>query len=196
VFNESSENFFTIENHRHTGWVEVICGSMFSGKTEELIRRINRALIAKQTVRIFKPKIDNRYHPSDIVSHSELSKEAIAIETANELLAYIQPNDVVAIDEAQFFSLELLAICQKLANNKHRVIVAGLDTDFKGEPFGPVPQLMAMAEFVTKLHAICTTCGNMANFTYRISNEDKSRLVGAADTYEARCRNCFNKSLK
>ena len=188
-----SEDYLLQENPNHIGWIEVICGSMFSGKTEELIRRINRVLIAKQTVKIFKPAIDTRYHKSDIVSHTENSKGGIAIENAAEIITYVKPGDIVAIDEAQFFNSEIIDVCQHLANQKHRVIVAGLDTDSKGRPFGFMPQLMAMAEFVSKLHAICSVCGNMAAFTYRTAEETSSIFIGANEAYEARCRNCFNK---
>ena len=181
------------ENPSHTGWIEVICGSMFSGKTEELIRRINRVLIAKQPIKIFKPKIDTRYHDSDIVSHSELSKKGIAIESPLEILDKVKNGDVIAIDEAQFFTNELVDVCIQLAKNKHRVIVAGLDMDSKGRPFGQMPQIMAMAEYVSKLHAICTVCGSMANFTYRTSTENSDILIGASEAYEARCRNCFSE---
>jgi thymidine kinase len=187
-----SDDYVMNENPSHIGWIEVICGSMFSGKTEELIRRVNRILIAKQTVKVFKPKIDNRYHPTDIVSHSEWSKEAIAIQTPTEILDHIQSGDSIAIDEAQFFGNELVQISQQLANQKHRVIVAGLDTDSEGRPFGPMPQLMAVAEFVSKLHAICSVCGKTANHTYRKTKENQqSVFIGAAEHYEARCRNCF-----
>lgn len=188
-----SEEYLLQENPNHTGWIEVICGSMFSGKTEELIRRINRVVIARQTVKIFKPAIDNRYHESDIVSHSELSKGGIAIVNATEIIPYIKKGDVIAIDEAQFFNAEIIDVCLHLANQKHRVIVAGLDTDSKGRPFGFMPQLMAMAEFVSKLHAICSVCGSMASFTYRIADETNEIYIGAHEAYEARCRNCFHK---
>jgi len=181
------------ENPSHTGWIEVICGSMFSGKTEELIRRINRVLIAKQPIKIFKPKIDTRYHESDIVSHSDVSKKGIAIHSAFEILDLVVQGDVVAIDETQFFGPEIVAVCIQLAKNKHRVIVAGLDMDSQGRPFGQMPQIMAIAEYVSKLHAICTVCGNMANFTYRTSAENSDILIGAYEAYEARCRNCFTE---
>lgn len=190
--NTFSDEFPMHENPTHVGWIEVICGSMFSGKTEELIRRINRALIAKQTVKIFKPIVDNRYHSSDIVSHSETSKSGMAITSAHEILGHIMANDVICIDEAQFFDSDIVAICQQLADKKHRVIVAGLDMDSKGRPFGFLPQLMAVAEFVTKLHAICSVCGNMANHTFRKSQNDADILIGASEIYEARCRTCFN----
>ncbi len=166
---------------------------MFSGKTEELIRRINRVLIAQQSVKIFKPRIDTRYHASDIVSHSELSKKGIAIESSWEIVDKIQHNDVICVDEAQFFGPDIVEVAQLLANRHHRVIVAGLDTDSKGRPFGPMPQLMAVAEFVTKLHAICSVCGNMANYTFRKAMDENDILIGASELYEARCRNCYNE---
>jgi len=184
------------ENPKHIGWIEVICGSMFSGKTEELIRRVNRALIAKQSVKIFKPAVDNRYHSTDIVSHSESSKTGIAIRSPSEIMDKIQPNDVICIDEAQFFEAEIVEICHYLAINNHRVIVAGLDMDSKGRPFGFMPQLMAIAEFVSKLHAICSVCGNMAHHTYRKSSDDNNILIGAFESYEARCRSCFNEKVQ
>ena len=188
-----SEDYLLKENPKHIGWIEVICGSMFSGKTEELIRRINRVLIANQTVKVFKPALDNRYHQTDIVSHSDHSKHGIAVENAAEIITYIKPGDVVAIDEAQFFNTEIIDVCQHLANQKHRVIVAGLDTDSKGKPFGCMPQLMAVAEFVSKLHAICSVCGNMATYTHRTASELDEIFIGAQEAYQARCRNCFNK---
>lgn len=193
MLHSPTDDFMAHEAPGRPGWVEVVCGSMFSGKTEELIRRINRAIIAKQIVKIFKPSVDNRYHESNIVSHNELSKNGLAIGSAAEIVEKVQPFDVVAIDEAQFFGQELLEVCQHLANQQHRVIVAGLDTDSKGRPFGVMPQLMAQAEFVTKLHAICSVCGNMANFTYRkAKHNDNDIFIGASEAYEARCRSCFN----
>ena len=190
-----SEEYYFQENPNHLGWIEVICGSMFSGKTEELIRRINRAVIAKQPVKIFKPIIDTRYHASDIVSHTENSKQGTAIQKATEIIALVKKGDIIAIDECQFFGEEILDVCAHLANQKHRVIVAGLDSDSKGKPFGYMPQLMAMAEFVSKLHAICSVCGSMASFTYRTAGEADAILIGAGESYQARCRNCFNKKI-
>jgi thymidine kinase len=195
ALNLHAETLLT-ENPSHTGWIEVICGSMFSGKTEELIRRINRVLIAKQSVKVFKPLVDNRYHATDIVSHSDLSKGGIAIQSANEIMDNIAPNDVICIDEAQFFGEEIVTVCQELANKRHRVVVAGLDTDSKGRPFGYMPQLMAIAEYVSKLHAICSVCGSMANYTYRKAEHTTDILIGASEVYEARCRNCFNDKAR
>jgi thymidine kinase len=178
---------------KDTGWIEVICGSMFSGKTEELIRRLRRAQIAKQKVMIFKPKLDNRYHPEQIVSHSDQRMESIPIAKANEILEHAGSEvQVVGIDEAQFFGSELVAVCEKLANQGKRVIVAGLDQDYLGRPFEPMPLLLAVAEFITKNLAICVQCGNPANRSQRIRASKERVLVGAADSYEARCRRCFH----
>ncbi|MBL0385409.1 thymidine kinase [Tumebacillus sp. ITR2] len=179
------------------GWIEVICGSMFSGKSEELIRRVKRAKIARQSVQVFKPKIDDRYHQTAVVSHSGEKAEAYAVESVAEILALIEPEiEVIAVDEVQFFDREIIAVCQEWANNGIRVIVAGLDQDFRGEPFGPTPDFLAIAEYVTKLQAICTVCGNPANRNQRLINgepagfDDPIILVGAAEAYEARCRHC------
>lgn len=176
---------------QHTGWIEVICGSMFSGKTEELIRRLRRAAIARQKVEIFKPKIDNRYSDKEIVSHDAQKVKSRTIQKAEEILEYALEAQVVGIDEAQFFGDSLVTVCQKLANMGKRVIVAGLDQDYRGRPFEPIPQLLAIAEFITKTHAICVICGNPANHTFRTSGDTGTVVVGAADKYEARCRNCF-----
>jgi thymidine kinase len=173
-----------------TGWIEVIAGCMFSGKTEELIRRLRRAKIAKQTVKVFKPKIDIRYSSSDIVSHSEQSLPSILIETPAEILEHSAGAQVIGIDEAQFFSNDLVDVCNKLANEGKRVIVAGLDQDYKGVPFEPMPQLLAIAEYITKTLAICVNCGNPADKTQRKVVSQERVLVGAADSYEARCRKC------
>ncbi len=177
--------------HRHMGWIEVICGSMFSGKTEELIRRLRRAMIARQKVAIFKPKIDTRYSTKEIVSHDKQKIKSIVIEKPQEILQHALEAQVVGIDEAQFFDESLVEICQKLANMGKRVIVAGLDQDYRGKPFEPIPQLLAVAEYITKTHAICVVCGNPANHTYRKTQQKDKVVVGAADIYEARCRNCF-----
>jgi len=174
-----------------SGWIEVICGSMFSGKTEELIRRMNRAVIAKQKVEIFKPAVDTRYHQSEVVSHNENSIRSTPVQFANDILLLAGNSDVVGIDEAQFFDQEIVSVTRKLANKGKRVIVAGLDMDFKGEPFGAMPALMGIAEFVTKVHAICMKCGGVASYSYRLINSDKKVMLGERDTYEARCRNCF-----
>lgn len=181
---------------RGAGWIEVVCGSMFSGKTEELIRRLNRALIAKQSVEIFKPTVDTRYDDTNVVSHNESSIRSTPVQFANDILLLAGDCDVVGIDEAQFFDLELIAVARKLANKGKRVILAGLDMDFKGEPFGPMPGLMGIAEFVTKVHAICMKCGGVASYSYRLTTSDKKVLLGEKDTYEARCRSCFYEDFK
>jgi thymidine kinase len=175
---------------RETGWIEVIAGCMFSGKTEELIRRLRRAKIAKQNVKIFKPKIDNRYSNSDIVSHSEQSLPSILIDDINELLNFSEDAEVIGIDEAQFFSSDIVGICNKLANEGKRVIIAGLDQDYRGIPFEPMPQLLAIAEYITKTLAICVVCGNPADKTQRKTESSERVVVGASDIYEARCRKC------
>ncbi len=173
------------------GWIEVICGCMFSGKTEELIRRLNRAIIAKQVVRIFKPTADNRYHPHDVVSHDQNRIPSVSVARAQDLLELTTDCRVVGIDEAQFFDAAIVSVCNQLANRGKRVIVAGLDMDYEGRPFGPMPNLMAVAEYVTKVHAICTVSGAPASFSYRLSPEDDQLLVGDHTTYEARSRAHF-----
>ena len=175
---------------KETGWIEVIAGCMFSGKTEELIRRLRRAQIAKQTVKIFKPKIDSRYSESDIVSHSEQSLPSILITDINEVSELAREAQVIGIDEAQFFSNDIVDICNKLANEGKRVIIAGLDQDYKGIPFEPMPQLLSIAEYITKTLAICVNCGNPADKTQRKTTSSERVVVGAADIYEARCRKC------
>jgi thymidine kinase len=179
--------------HHETGWIEVVCGSMFSGKTEELIRRLNRAIIAKQKVEIFKPAIDTRYHVEDVVSHNENAIRSTPINFAQDMLLLAGNCDVVGIDEAQFFDDQLVNVCVKLANSGCRVIVAGLDMDFEGKPFGCMPALMSVAEFVTKVHAICVNCGALASYSYRLSASKEKVLLGEKDSYEARCRTCFNE---
>lgn len=174
----------------NTGWIEIIAGCMFSGKTEELIRRLRRAKIAKQNVVIFKPKIDNRYSESKIVSHSEQSLASIIVEDAEEIVNFSEDAYVVGIDEAQFFDQKLIHVCNSLANKNKRVIVAGLDQDYKGIPFEPMPQLLAIAEYITKTLAICVVCGNPADKTQRKVAAEGRVVVGAADLYEARCRRC------
>lgn len=176
------------------GWIEVICGSMFSGKTEELIRRLNRARIARQKVEIFKPHIDKRYSEEDVVSHNANAIRSIPVESASQILFYANEFDVIGIDEAQFFDSELTSVCTQLANQGVRVIVAGLDMDFLGNPFGPMPQLLSIAEYVTKVHAICMQCGNLAHVSHRIVDGEKLVLLGETDSYEPLCRVCFNKA--
>ena len=175
---------------RDTGWIEVIAGCMFSGKTEELIRRLRRAKIAKLKVKIFKPKIDLRYSTSDIVSHSEQSMPSILVETAKEIFELSEDAHVIGIDEAQFIKGDLVDVCNALANQGKRIIVAGLDQDYRGIPFEPMPQLLAVAEYITKTLAICVVCGNPADKTQRKIISSERVLVGAADSYEARCRKC------
>jgi thymidine kinase len=178
------------------GWIEVIVGSMFSGKSEELIRRVRRAQIAKQRVQIFKPAVDTRYGESQIVSHSELRIPSQNARTSAELLSLVLPEtEVVGIDEGQFFDAGLPAACTTLADRGVRVIVAGLDQDYLGKPFEPMPQLLAIAEFITKTRAICMVCGNPANHTQRLVTNQDRVLLGAQGTYEARCRRCFDPTL-
>ena len=175
---------------KNTGWIEVIAGCMFSGKTEELIRRLRRAEIAKQKVMIFKPKIDTRFSAKAIVSHSDLSLPSLLIEVSDEILILAEDAQVVGIDEAQFFPIGLVEVCDTLANQGKRVIVAGLDQDYKGVPFEPMPQLLAIAEYITKTLAICVVCGNPADKTQRKTYSSERVIVGASDIYEARCRKC------
>ncbi len=175
---------------KDTGWIEVVAGCMFSGKTEELIRRLRRAKIAKLEVKIFKPKIDNRYSMGDIVSHNEQSLPSILVEKASEILELSGTAQVIGIDEAQFFDNDLISICNQLADKGKRVIIAGLDQDYRGIPFEPMPQLLAIAEYITKTLAICVVCGNPADKTQRKIVSSERVLVGAADSYEARCRKC------
>lgn len=179
------------DSPRDTGWIEVIAGCMFSGKTEELIRRLRRAQIAKQTVAIFKPKIDSRYSADHIVSHSEVRIPSTVVENSSEILALARDAQVVGIDEGQFFDEGIVAVAEHLANQGKRVIVAGLDQDYRGKPFEPIPQLLAVAEYITKTLAICVVCGNPADRTQRTTTASERVLVGAKDSYEARCRRCF-----
>lgn len=177
------------------GRIEVICGSMFSGKTEELIRRLKRARIARQRVEIYKPAIDTRYSNDDVVSHDANSIPSTPVESARSILLMASDAQVVGIDEAQFFDDAIVEVCNELANSGKRVIVAGLDMDFKGIPFGPMPQLMAIAEDVTKVHAICVKCGNLANVSHRIVKDEQRVLLGEQHEYEPLCRQCYNKAL-
>ena len=181
-------------NHLRTapGWIEVIAGSMFSGKSEELIRRLRRAKIARQKVQVFKPRIDVRYSHDHIVSHSEMRHESNTVETATELLARIEKGtEVVGIDEGQFFDNDLIGVANELASRGMRVIIAGLDQDYTGKPFEPMPQLLAIAEYITKTHAICVRCGQPANYSQRTFQSEERVAVGATGMYEARCRRCF-----
>jgi thymidine kinase len=178
---------------RYNGWIEVICGSMFSGKTEELIRRLNRAIIANQKMLLFKPMIDQRYHEENVVSHKGSSLIAVPVENSSEILEMVTDEMVVAIDEAQFFDEGLVDVCNKLAQRGVRVVIAGLDMDYMGVPFGPMPKLLCIAEYVTKVHAICLSCGNLAQFSHRTANESGQVLVGAVEKYQPLCRACYNK---
>ncbi|MFV0521520.1 MAG: thymidine kinase [Mangrovibacterium sp.] len=186
------ERDFAHQNNR--GAIEVICGSMFSGKTEELIRRLRRAQFAKQRVEIFKPVIDTRYSETDVVSHDDNSIPSTAVENSASILLLSGGYEVVGIDEAQFFDDGLAQVCVELAEQGIRVIVAGLDMDFKGVPFGAMPKVMAVAEFVTKVHAICMRCGAIAQFSHRLSKEEEQVMLGEKNEYEPLCRSCFNKT--
>lgn len=183
-------------HNKAQGWIEVVCGSMFSGKTEELIRRLNRARIAKMKVEIFKPGIDVRYSEEDVVSHNANALHSTPVENASQILLYATDCDVVGIDEAQFFGNDLIDVCQQLANQGVRVIIAGLDMDYTGKPFGPMPHLMAIAEDVTKVHAICMKCGGLAQYSHRIIEGDKLVVLGETESYEPLCRDCFNDVMK
>jgi thymidine kinase len=185
-----------IEPHRGNttrGWIEVICGSMFSGKTEELIRRLKRARIANLQVQIFKPTIDVRYHPEDIVSHDENTIRSVPVERAADIPRLAGHADVVGIDEAQFFDDGIVEVCNQMALNGVRVIVAGLDMDYTGKPFGQIPNLLAVADYITKLHAICMVCGNIANYSYRKTDHEDQVILGEMNVYEPRCRVCYQK---
>jgi thymidine kinase len=189
MFTESDLN-----TGKRTGTIEVITGSMFSGKTEELIRRMRRAGFAKQKIEIFKPAIDTRYSATDVVSHDENSIRSTAVENSSNILLMANDVDVIGIDEAQFFDKHLVDVVVQLANQGIRVIVAGLDMDFKGQPFGPMPGLMAIADFVTKVHAVCVRCGSNALFSHRMSDKEQIVLLGEKDIYEPLCRPCYNKA--
>jgi thymidine kinase len=186
----------TVNHEEQFGWIEVICGSMFSGKTEELIRRLKRAQFAKQRIEIFKPEIDRRYDEEDVVSHDENAIRSTPVPAAANIRLLADGCDVVGIDEAQFFDDEIISVCNDLANQGIRVIVAGLDMDFKGNPFGPMPHLMATAEYVTKVHAVCTRTGNLAQYSFRKSNKDDLVLLGETDEYEPLSRAAFYKAMR
>ncbi len=176
---------------QRSGWIEVICGSMFSGKTEELIRRLKRARIANQKVEIFKPKKDVRYDEMQVVSHDENAIMSIPVVSSREIYEHVLDVNVIGIDEAQFFDEDIIDVCQKLAIRGKRIIVAGLDMDFRGKPFGPMPGLLAIAEYITKVHAICPHCGNLATHSYRLTTDEAQVLLGEKDKYEPRCRVCY-----
>lgn len=180
------------------GWIEVICGSMFSGKTEELLRRIRRAEFARQNIELFKPAIDTRYDETEVVSHNENSRISTPVHNSSEILLYVNMEtvEVVAIDEVQFFDDGIVAVCTTLADAGIRVIVSGLDMDFRGNPFGPMPKLMAVAEYVSKQHAICVRCGDLAHHSHRIVASKEQLLLGEKESYEPLCRHCFNEALK
>jgi thymidine kinase len=179
-------------SRQSTGWIEVIAGSMFSGKSEELIRRLRRAKIARQKVQVFKPEIDSRFSNDQIVSHSEMRHESSNIRSAQEVLAKVEPDtEVVGIDEGQFFDNELVRVANELAQRGVRVIIAGLDQDYTGKPWEPMPQMLAIAEYITKTHAICMKCGQPANYTQRTFDSEERVAVGGEGMYEARCRSCF-----
>ena len=177
---------------QRSGWIEVVCGSMFSGKTEELLRRLKRAKIANQKVEIFKPSADTRYHEEHVVSHDDNYISSHPVKSSKEIIPLVGDASVIGIDEAQFFDEGLPCVCEKLAIRGKRIIVAGLDMDFKGVPFGPMPNLLAMAEYITKLHAICPHCGNLATHSYRLIQDENQVVLGEKDEYEPRCRTCYN----
>ncbi|WP_319479018.1 thymidine kinase [uncultured Draconibacterium sp.] len=185
-----------INSHKKVGTIEVVAGSMFSGKTEELIRRLKRAKIAKQKVEIYKPMVDIRYSETEVVSHDENAIHSTPVENSANILLLAGDVDVIGIDEAQFFDKGLINVVTQLANMGIRVIVAGLDMDFKGEPFGPIPGLMAVADYITKVHAICVRCGSIAQFSHRLSGKEQVVLLGEKDIYEPLCRSCYNKAHK
>jgi len=184
----------TINSKNRKGWIEVICGSMFSGKTEELIRRLKRAKIAKQKVEIFKPTMDVRYDLEAVVSHDSNQIHSTPVPASANIPLLINDEQVIGIDEAQFFDMELVGVCNNLANQGIRVIVAGLDMDYRGNPFGPIPALLATAEYVTKVHAICVKCGNLANHSHRKMGDDKLVMLGEIESYEPLCRSCFTEA--
>ena len=183
----------SVNRENKVGWIEVICGSMFSGKTEELIRRIKRVKLAKQKVKVFKPKRDTRYSKKKVTSHDSNTIKSKSVSSSNKIIKLSENFDVIGIDEVQFFDVEIVDVCNTLANSGKRVIVAGLDMDYKGKPFGQMPNLLAIAEYVTKVHAVCTKTGKMANYTHRIVDSDELILLGDIKKYEALSRKAFNK---
>jgi thymidine kinase len=186
----------SINGKQRMGWIEVITGSMFSGKTEELIRRLKRAKIARQRVEIFKPLVDNRYSETEVVSHDENAIPSTPVSNSADILEQASKVQVVGIDEAQFFDNGLVEVCNELADRGIRVIVAGLDMDYRGRPFGPIPGLMAVAEYITKVHAICQRCGNLAQYSFRKSQDKQLVLLGEQDEYEPLCRKCYIKAAR
>jgi thymidine kinase len=183
-----------IDRSRRRGWIEVICGSMFSGKTEELIRRLKRARIARLKVEIFKPAIDNRYDEEKVVSHDAREIMSTPVPSSSNIVLLANDVDVIGIDEAQFFDMGLPGVCNQLADSGIRIIVAGLDMDFTGKPFGPMPTLLSMAEYITKVHAICVKCGALAQYSHRTIKDEKLVVLGETDIYEPLCRQCYRKS--
>ena len=179
-------------NNPKKGWIEVVCGSMFSGKTEELLRRLRRAKFANKKIEIFKPGIDTRYDDTDVVSHDKNKIRSTPVPHSENILLLADDCEVVGIDEAQFFDMGLVDVCEKLANNGKRVIIAGLDMDFKGKPFGPIPNLLSIADYITKVHAICMVCGDIALHSYRLVENEKTVMLGELESYEPRCRICFH----
>jgi thymidine kinase len=196
MFIEPNFGSRNIDQNQISGWIEVICGSMFSGKTEELIRRLNRAKIADLKVEIFKPATDTRYHQNNVVSHDKKEIRSTPVQFAHDILLLASGCDLVGIDEAQFFDSGIVEVAVKLANQGKRVVVAGLDMDYLAKPFEPMNNLMAVAEFVTKTHAICMNCGAIASYTYRLDNSDKQVLLGEKDIYQARCRRCYHEGMQ
>jgi|TARA_B100001093_G_C26787067_1_gene997155 thymidine kinase len=182
-------------NRDKKGWIEVVCGSMFSGKTEELIRRLRRAIIANKKVQIFKPELDVRYDESEVVSHDKNSIPSTPVSHSQNILLLADGIEVVGIDEAQFFDMELMSVCEKLAKRGTRVIIAGLDMDFQGKPFGPMPYLLSIADYITKVHAICVPCGEIALHSFRKISNEKTVLLGERESYEPRCRKCFEDGM-
>jgi len=182
-----------LEPNNNNGYIEVVCGSMFSGKTEELIRRINRVKIAGQSYKVFKPIVDNRYSDTKIVSHSKSETDSVVLNNASEILAIAEEFEVIGIDEVQFFDDEIIDVCTQLANSGKRVIVAGLDMDYTGKPFGPMAGLLSVAEFVTKVKAICMDCSSLAHFSYRLGDNEQVVMLGETKEYVPLCRNCFKK---
>lgn len=183
-------------NKEQKGWIEVVCGSMFSGKTEELIRRLKRAIIANKKVEIFKPAIDVRYDENEVVSHDQNSIRSTPVSHSENILLLANDVEVVGIDEAQFFDKELVKVCEKLAKRGTRVIIAGLDMDFLGKPFGPMPYLLSIADYITKVHAICVPCGDIAVHSFRKISDEQTVLLGEKESYEPRCRKCFEKGMR
>ncbi len=195
MFIEPNFGKITGKDTNYSGWIEVICGSMFSGKTEELIRRLNRALIANQNVEIFKPDTDTRYHKENVVSHDKKSIRSTPVQFADDILLLSSGCNVIGIDEAQFFDKNIVSVARKLANSGKRVIIAGLDMDYMANPFHPMSDLLSIADFITKMHAICMKCGSIAGYSYRKAHLKGKVMLGEKDIYEARCRKCYFEDM-